>query len=93
MDEAPFKRERRQSSHQGDEVTKKREQSPQEGADPNVYGASDETHKHAVTRPLMIPLPREVRVHELVDWTGIDLASSKAGLDHRFLYDEIESTL
>lgn len=80
VDEAPFKRERRQSSDEGDEVTKKREQGPQEGADSNVRGASDETHKHAVTRPLMIPLPCKVRVHEFIDWTGIDLPTSKTGL-------------
>jgi hypothetical protein len=73
VDEAPFKGERRQSSHQGDEVAKERQQRPQERAHANVRGARDETHKHAVPRPLMIPLPCVVRVQKLVDWTRVDL--------------------
>lgn len=75
--QAPFKRERHECSSKSDEVAKKGQQGPQESAYSNVCGASEEAHKHAVTRPLMIPLPCKLRVHELIDWTGINLESNQ----------------
>ena len=67
VDQSGLEGKDRQSAGEGDEVAKEREEASTEGGEGHVRGASDESHEHAVSRPLVASFLLETSVHEFVE--------------------------
>lgn len=67
VDQSGLEGKDRQSAGEGNEVAKEREEASTEGGEGHVGSASDESHEHAVSRPLVASFLLETSVHEFVE--------------------------